>query len=222
MATTRSDAEIRRDVAAALRANPRLDATHVSIDVVGGTVRLRGSVPDWEQWALAAETAMQVKDALRVENDLRVPAGARRPDQGITYDVLAALERDRFLDASRISVETTDGIVHLSGLLDSDEHRAAAERDARAVPGVAGVANEIEVRPAATWNDREVSETVMAVVASDPRIDARNVAADVQGGVVHLRGTVPTDEQKRLAAELARQAPGVRRVVDELKVVGRA
>ncbi len=70
-------------------------------------------------------------------------------------------------------------------------------------------------------SDLEIRQTVTDALRGAPDLDAANVAVEVVDRTVYLRGTIPTTEQKQLAVELARGAPGVREVVDDLKVVGR-
>ena len=52
------------------------------------------------------------------------------------------------LDASQITVTTTNGTVHLRGRVHSWYEKQLAEREARSAPGVARVDNEIIVVPA--------------------------------------------------------------------------
>jgi len=218
LGTIRSEAEIRHDVADALKGDARLNASVISVEVVGRDVILRGTVPTYEQKQVATEVATRVRDVLNVRNELEVTTPVRRSDQAITQDVQGHLERDVWVDQSHITVKTVGGMVHLSGTVDSCGHRAYAEQAARRVPGVVEVVDELVVEPMVAREDGVIAEEVLQVVAGDPRIDASNVAVDVQNGVAHLRGAVPTGEQKRLAAHHARWVPGVRQVVDELEV----
>ena len=217
MGTIRSEVEIRDDVMDALKAAP-LNVSGIGVEVIGRDVVLRGTVPTYEQKQVAADVATRIRDVLNVRNELEVTTPVRRSDQAITRDVQGHLERDVWVDQSHITVKTVGGVVHLSGTVDSCGHRAYAEQTARRVPGVVDVVDELVVEPMVAREDGVIAEEVLQAVAGDPRIDASNVAVDVHNGVAHLRGAVPTGEQKRLAVHQARWVPGVREVVDELEV----
>jgi osmotically-inducible protein OsmY len=47
----------------------------------------------------------------------------------------------------------------------------------------------------------------------------RCIDASAQGGIVRLRGSIPSYYLKQLAQETARKVPGVRRIQNELEVV---
>jgi osmotically-inducible protein OsmY len=70
----------------------------------------------------------------------------------------------------------------------------------------------------ASRRDRQILQRVLDVLCQDPRIDATRLAVLVGKGVVHLRGTVPTAEQKHLVEQEARRTPGVVEVIDEIVV----
>jgi len=71
-------------------------------------------------------------------------------------------------------------------------------------------------------DDAAVTARVKAKLVSDSARNLVKVNVDTDNGVVRLRGTVPTDEDRRKAEELARLTAGVRGVVNELTVEGRA
>lgn len=68
-------------------------------------------------------------------------------DTGITTRVKARFAEDVTVSAVAIQVETLRGVVQLSGFAKSAAERARAESLARATPGVAGVRNDIVLRP---------------------------------------------------------------------------
>jgi osmotically-inducible protein OsmY len=62
--------------------------------------------------------------------------------------VLNALHWDLAVPRHRLKVEVENGWVTMSGMVDRPYQRACAESDARRVPGVAGVTNQIRLAPA--------------------------------------------------------------------------
>ena len=61
-------------------------------------------------------------------------------------EVANALHWDLAIPRYRVTVEEDRGLVILHGQVERDYQRACAEADARRVPGVVGVRNEIAVR----------------------------------------------------------------------------
>ena len=68
--------------------------------------------------------------------------------------------------------------------------------------------------------DRNITAAIRKQVVDDDALstNAHNVKIITQQGIVTLRGPVDSTEEKQTIANLARQAPGVRRVDDQLEV----
>ena len=73
-------------------------------------------------------------------------AGRVVDDSVITGKVKAALIADPTTKAHQISVETFQGVVQLSGFVDSSEARSRATQVAKEVEGVKNVKNDLELR----------------------------------------------------------------------------
>ena len=71
--------------------------------------------------------------------------------------VLNALHWDYALPRNRLNVDVKDGWVTMSGRVDLPYQRSCAESDARKVPGVVGVINQIELAPPALENKASLS-----------------------------------------------------------------
>ena len=65
-------------------------------------------------------------------------------DQWLRDSVVRQLNTDPSFDATMVGVTNADGVVTLSGYVETYAARLAAERAARRVYGVKAVANEIE------------------------------------------------------------------------------
>jgi len=75
-------------------------------------------------------------------------AGEYVDDATITTRVKARFVEDEKVNALRLSVETMQGTVQLSGFATSADERTRAGQIAGSVPGVKGVRNDVVVRPA--------------------------------------------------------------------------
>jgi osmotically-inducible protein OsmY len=78
----------------------------------------------------------------------------------------------------------------------------------------------LEAAEFAMTSDDAIRRRVKAALARDPRIDERHLCVNVHEGVVTLSGTVPHCAERRLAAEVAAGAAGVRAVANETDVKG--
>jgi len=72
--------------------------------------------------------------------------GQNIDDTNITAYVKAKLTGDKAVNLTRIGVETNRGVVHLTGVVESDSERARAGQLANEVGGVRGVVNNIQIR----------------------------------------------------------------------------
>jgi len=147
-----------------------------------------------------------------------------RTDEQIQRDVLNELEWDARLQPNEIGVAVKDGIVTLSGWVDSLVKKWAAEEAALRVRGARGVANEIEVRlPAmAERNDADIAAAALHALEWDAAIPLDQVKVTVSQGWVMLEGEVEWQYQRRDAEWAVRRLTGVRGVTNLIKVKPRA
>ena len=69
-----------------------------------------------------------------------------------------------------------------------------------------------------TVDDATITATVKSKLVADKAANLTRVDVDTSNGVVHLNGTVQNAEQKARAEQLAREAKGVTRVVNNLQI----
>lgn len=143
---------------------------------------------------------------------------SRTDDAQMTARVKAALIQNDATKARQIEVETQDGVVQLSGFVESMDMQEAAVRTARAVPGVKEVRNDLELREGErtvgkAMDDRIIEAKVKAKLTDEAGLaTAKDVNVEVNNGVVQLSGFVSTLEEKNLAADAATTVDGVRDV----------
>jgi osmotically-inducible protein OsmY len=69
-----------------------------------------------------------------------------------------------------------------------------------------------------THTDQELKQAVERVLTESSRVDEHEVQVEVRDSVVHLTGAVDSTIEKRTARHLAEEVPGVKSVIDDLKV----
>jgi osmotically-inducible protein OsmY len=141
-------------------------------------------------------------------------------DEQIQREVLAELAWEPRIRPNEIGVVVKDGVVALTGWVDSYTKRWAAEEAAHRVRGVKAVANEIEVRlpGAAERTDTDIAGAAIQVLRSDVLVPADKVDVTVSKGFVTLRGTVDWQFQKEDAEKAVRRLPGVKGVLNGITV----
>ena len=138
-------------VKSALIADPVTKAHQIDVETFKGTVQLNGFVDTAASKERATEVARKQKGVTAVRNNLTVKTTERSGDQvvddsEITAKVKSALAGDPRTKAHQINIETRNGVVQLSGFVDSSEAKSTAEELARAVDEVKSVDNELDVK----------------------------------------------------------------------------
>ena len=131
--------------------------------------------------------------------------------------VMRQLAWDPEFDASMIGVTAADGIVTLTGYVDTYASKLAAERSARRVYGVKAVANELDVKLAEERIDPDIAKDALEALKN--RVDVPlGIAVTVRDGHVSLTGTVEWMYQKSAAERAVKYLRGVRGVYNHIEV----
>jgi osmotically-inducible protein OsmY len=147
-----------------------------------------------------------------------------RTDAQIQTDVLAELKWDPRLQPNEIGVIVKDGIVTLTGWVDSYTKRWAAEDAAHRVKGVKAVANDIEVRLSTSdeKTDQDIAKAVVRALEWDAFIPIDKLDVTVSKGWVTLKGEVEWQYQKQDAERVVRRIQGVKGVSNLIVVKPKA
>jgi len=143
-----------------------------------------------------------------------------RTDEQIQKDVLAELQWDPRVHTTEIGVAVKDGVVTLSGWVDSYSKKWAAEEGAHRVKGVTAVANDIEVRlpSSSERSDTDIAAAAVRALEWDALIPVDRIEVTVSKGWVTLRGEAEWDFEKRDAEKVVRRLTGVKGVTNLITV----
>ncbi len=136
-------------------------------------------------------------------------------DRNITIAVETELLLDEAVPAHAIDVATEDGIVTLSGSVDSYYAKLEAEDNAESTKGVLEVINNIVVKPPVRL-DSQIRGDIVAALAADPVTESYEVVVNVDDGIVTLTGDVDSYSEKTVAEEVAEGIEGVKLVKNQL------
>ncbi|MFZ1430639.1 MAG: BON domain-containing protein [Geminicoccaceae bacterium] len=147
-----------------------------------------------------------------------------RSDSAIKQDVEGELRWTPDLDVTDIAVAVKDGVVQLTGFVRSYGQKYLAERAAKRVAGVRGVANDIEVRlPVIDQRpDPDIARDAVSALKVQLPYTAENIKVLVRNGWVTLEGEVEWNYARESAEKAVRNLRGVKRVTNEIQVKPRA
>jgi osmotically-inducible protein OsmY len=195
------------------------DPFEIVIEVVDGNVTLRGSVPSYYQKRLAGQDAREVVGVAWVSNLLTVKAGWRE-DALIQDDVQFEMDVDYTLNSQVISIHVKDGIVMLSGDVDTFYQKMHAAEVASRVRGVRDIVNTIKVSWAVNHTDTELRDRIKRRLASniETRWVSERITVKVKNGIATLTGDVDTWAEYKEAARVASLTEAVLGVTNQLSV----
>lgn len=215
----KTDIQLHKDVIAELTWDPRVNHKEIGVATKDGVVTITGSVASYaEKWA--AERAVErVAGVKVVANDLtvNVPSAFTHSDTEIAHKVVDAFAWDIQVPDDKIKTAVTNGWVTLEGDVEWKFQRDAAAAAVRNLAGVRGVTNNIKVTPRRV-SPYDVSRSIKDALERRADRTAEHITIQTQGGIVTLKGSVPSFGDRRAAEGAAWSAPGVTEVHDELAV----
>lgn len=146
------DSTITAKVKAALVDHESIKSTDISVKTDQKVVTLSGFVESQAQAEEAVKVAKgvegvtSVSDKLHVRDSKETSVKGYAGDTAITSEVKAKLLADDIVPSRKVKVETTDGVVQLSGSVDSQAQSDRAESIAKAIDGVKSVKNDLKTQ----------------------------------------------------------------------------
>ena len=154
-------------------------------------------------------------------------------DAGITTAVKSRFASDDVVKAYQIDVDTDEGVVTLTGAVETPDVKTQAISLAHDTEGVVDVVDRLTVSPSArldndveeaisdaadATSDAAVTAAVKSKMLVDTTVGGLQVDVDTRDGVVTLTGTVASAAERDRAIALARDTDGVLKVQDQLVV----
>jgi osmotically-inducible protein OsmY len=235
----RTDAEIKEAIEDAFLYDPRVYSFNPEVSVSGGVVTLSGTVDNLKAKQAAERDARNTVGVWRVKNYLTVRPSVAVSDMKITQQIETAMVFNPLVDSQDVSVTSQNGLVTLTGKVDSFVEKSEAEDVAMRTNGVVAVTNALDVAnqsltsymwdylpfysPApdmTSWpyrSDAEITDEIKDELFWSPFVDSDEVQVSVQNGVATLEGTVDSWFEFRSARENAVEG-GALSVINNLDV----
>ncbi|HEX6057659.1 MAG TPA: BON domain-containing protein [Gemmatimonadaceae bacterium] len=143
-----------------------------------------------------------------------------KTDMQLQHDVAEELGWEPSIRDNDIAVAAKDGVVTLSGFVDSYAEKFAAERAAERVSGVRAIATELEVRLPTSKKrpDSDIAHAALAALRWDTQVPDERLRVKVDDGWVLLEGDVEWQFQKDAATRAVRYLTGVKGVGNLIEV----
>ncbi|OQP63761.1 ornithine aminotransferase [Niastella vici] len=143
-----------------------------------------------------------------------------KSDIQIQQDVMDQLKWEPDLNAAEIGVGVRNGIVTLSGIVDTYSKKIAAEDAAKKIAGVRAVAEDIQVGMSPTYRktDTEIADAVLFALRWNTSIPDQKIKVKVEDGVVSLEGEMEWDYQRNEAKQAVEKLAGVSRINNYISV----
>lgn len=134
-----------------------------------------------------------------------------KTDAQLKSDVTRELEWDPSVNATSVGVAVKNGVVTLTGHLETYAEKFAVERIVQRVQGVQALAVELDVKlsPGHKRSDSEIAEAAEAALKWHSEVPKDRIQVRVEKGWVTLKGEVDWDFQRRAAARAVQPLIGV-------------
>ncbi|CAN5232092.1 hypothetical protein BH10PSE19_BH10PSE19_20760 [soil metagenome] len=150
---------------------------------------------------------------------------AKVDDMALTKSVKDRIAAEKALHTQTIVVVTNNGIVALTGTLDTDNQASSAISAARSITGVNDVnTDNLKVKS----SHQPFTDTVITGLVKGSFLQSRlfgesdvpvmSIHVETKNGVVHLSGTAESAEQVAKAIELAKAVKDVKKVDSKVEV----
>jgi hyperosmotically inducible protein len=238
-----SDADLKTRVSKAIADDPALANSKIQVQSVNsGVVLLSGTAATLSDHLRAVENASRVPGVKRVASEIKSPdnigdAEIWREGHYSAADAAKSTARDMWTTSAvkmrllandqtpgfDINVDTTDGVVTLFGMVDSQAAKTAAGAEARNVEGVKSVVNELQVvepskQAAVQYDDAAIQKAISNRLEANQRLADADINVDVKNGVARLTGSVESQSDRLTALTVTRASNGVKSVVDDLEI----
>lgn len=211
-----NDKQLQQSVTEELAWDPSITAGHIGVTAREGVVTLNGHVPSYWEKRSAEAAASRVKGVKAVVEEIKVQLLGDNlwTDEKIAERSVQNLASDVSVPNEQIKLRVEKGWVTLTGEVDWNYQKSAAEYDVHRLIGVVGITNEIKIKPRVqAYEIREKIERALERIAP---FHSADISIKMDGGKVTLGGNVRNWYERDLVETAAWSVPGVTQVHDKI------
>ena len=188
-----------------LEAETDIVPEHVDISAQGGMVQIEGALATLSEKRRVGKAARDVRGVRAVDFDVEILT-RYVSDEELKRRLRRTMLESSIIDLRLPEISVKDGVVVLSGKMNSWRMRRMARRLAERVEGVKKVVNEVEVAQSPQkLSDEAFVKVIKRKIARDESISEPLVDVVVRQGVAHLSGYVATAEERRRVTQVTRE-----------------
>jgi osmotically-inducible protein OsmY len=212
--------QLRQHVIDELEFEPSVDAATIGVAVENGVVTLSGHVPSYAAKLAVERATRRVKGvrAIAQEIEVRYASDKKTADDEIAKRAISIIKWDAMAPSDAIQVTVQRGWVTLSGEVEWQYQRRAAEDAVRRLSGVTGVFNNLSLKP--TVNVPDIKKKIEDALSRHAKVEAQAIRVIVHdGNKVSLEGKVESWDEREAVEDAAWSVAGVQSVDDRLTIV---
>lgn len=143
------------------------------------------------------------------------------PDSMLRRAVVRQLEWEPEVSSTEIGVGVLEGVVSLTGFVNTYAEKLAAEKATKRIHGVKAVANDIQVKTLDALTDPEIAADAVRALEAHVNVPAEKIKVTVRDGWVTLEGLLDWMYQKEAAESAVIYLGGVRGISNQIAVAPR-
>ena len=190
------DARINQAIETEFWGDAVIDPNAIDVLTADGIVTLTGTVHSM----LASERAVQIAEVIRgvraVVNRLEVVPVRKLNDTDLQASVEEALLLDPATEEYDVGVRALEGVVTLTGTVNSYQEKDLCETVVKNVSGVRGLIDNLDIHFQDTRSDRDLQHEVVERLRNDIRVDDKLISVAVTDGIVRLYGSAGSLAEK--------------------------
>lgn len=199
-----NDRQLRQNVIDDLEFEPSVDADNIGVAANDGVVTLSGHVSSYAEKIATQRAAQCIKGvrAIAQEIEVRYPGDKKTTDDEIAKRALSILKWDAIIPPDSVKITVQKGWISLSGEVDWQFQKKAAESAVRKLSGVTDASNSIPIRLSASAFD--VKKKIEDALERNADIEVHAIRVDVlDGNKVRLEGQVDSWDNRDVAEAAA-------------------
>ena len=146
------------------------------------------------------------------------PKAVLRTNEELRDSVISQLDFDPEVPLNVIGVTVDNGVVTLTGYVETYADKMAAEQAAKRPYGVRAIANDIQVKPTFERTDPDIAKSAVQALEAHVHVPDKDLTTTVKSGWLTLEGEVQWMYQKEAAETAVRYLTGVKGVSNQIQI----
>lgn len=207
-----------QDKILAERLDPKIKASNIGVEVSDGDVTLSGYAETDSDNSNAEQAVRRLNDVHAITQELQVlvPGTCIRSDAEIAHQVHRIIKWSGIDTNNQIHIKVEQGIVTLSGKVETLHQKDIAQSYASNMLGVKGINNLIVIVP--KLSIPIVKKNIQDALTRQAIHDVENIHVSIHENTVTLAGKVKSWPEKNCVINAAWLAPKVNNVIDKLQI----